>query len=121
MCVADDVDGAGVTAAGKYDESSSAKVNDEGLVVYHLRIGLPVLAVPGLVGGRHAVLELGGPVDLTGDQNGLVEQERRLSPLDEHEALHLERLLAEGGKQVWVGARDGESPSRPRIRVYDHR
>jgi hypothetical protein len=37
------------------------------------------------------VIEVGGPVDLAGDQVGPVEQQGRLSPLDHGEALALQR------------------------------
>ena len=70
LCVPDDVDGAGVRAAGHDDQAFAAHIDYEGLVVADQRVGFPRCAGPMLVGWGHAVFEVGGAVDLTGDQDG---------------------------------------------------
>ena len=62
--VPDDVDDAGVPAAGQHDETLAAQVHDESLVVEDQAVGQPFRAAPRLVGRGHTVLELGGPVHL---------------------------------------------------------
>jgi hypothetical protein len=121
LCVPDDVDGAGVPAAGHDDQSPAAHVHDEGLVVEDQRVGFPRGAGPLLVGGGHAVFEVGGAVDLAGDQDGAAGEQRRLAALDHVEALAGQRALAEGRKVVGPAAGQGEAAAGPRQRVDDHR
>src|ERR1022692_1478076 len=67
-----DVDCAGVTAAGQHQEAASPYMCDEGLVVDDQRVVLPFRPGPLLMGRWHTAFELGGPVDLSGDQNAAV-------------------------------------------------
>src|SRR5262245_9529553 len=63
------------------------------LVVEDQRVGLPVPVALGLV---QTLLEVCGQLDFAGDQHAAVEEERRLSPLDDLEALGLEQAAAQG-------------------------
>jgi hypothetical protein len=65
----DDVDHAGVAAASEHDKALAAHVDHECLVVDDRGVVLPAVAIPGLMGRRHAPLEIGGPVHLAGDQD----------------------------------------------------
>ena len=73
--VPDDVDRAGVRAAGEHHEAAPADLHDEGLIVDDQGVVLPGRAGPLLVGRGHAVLELGGPVDLPSDQHAPVREQ----------------------------------------------
>jgi uncharacterized membrane protein len=121
LCVADDVDGAGVPAAGHDDQSLAAHVHDEGLVVEDQRVGFPRCAGPVLVCRGHAVFEVGGAVDLTGDQDGAVDEQGRLAALDHVEALAGQRTFAECRPVVGPTAGPGEAAAGPHQRVDNHR
>ena len=120
--VAEDVHDARVAAAGEDDEALAAHVRDQRLVVEDQRVGLPAAVAVGLETAG-PLLELGRAVDLAGDQQRAVEQERRLPLLDDLEARALERALARrrqldrrrcrasrpgGGSR----SRDGSAPAR---------
>jgi hypothetical protein len=64
-------------------------VHHERLVVEYQRIGLPAPVPLGFVIG-HALFEVGGAVDLAGDENAVIQKERWLAAL-ESEALHVVR------------------------------
>jgi hypothetical protein len=64
--VVQDVDDAGVSAAGQDDETVSAQHRHEGLIVEDQRVGLPPTMPVGLV-PRKAAFEFRGPVDFAGD------------------------------------------------------
>jgi len=117
--VPDDVDGAGVAAAGHDDQSLAAQVHHQGLVVQDQRVGFPGGAGPVLVGGGHAVFEVGGAVDLAGDQDGAVEEQGRLAAPDHVEALAGQRVLAEGGPVAGPAAGPGQAAAGPHQRVDD--
>ncbi len=68
---------------------STLDVGDQRLVVEDQRVGLPVAVAVGLE-QRVSALELGRAVDLAGDEQRAVEQERRLPLLDDVEAGALE-------------------------------
>ena len=121
LCVADDVDGAGVPAAGHDDQPLAAHVHDEGLVVEDQRVGFPRCAGPVLVCWGHAVFEVGGAVDLTGDQDGAVDEQGRLAALDHVEALAGQRTFAECRPVVGPAAGQGEAAAGPHQRVDNHR
>src|SRR6185437_13402242 len=120
LCVADDVDGAGVPAAGDDDQSLAAHVHDEGLVVEDQRVGFPRGAGPVLVCGGHAVFEVGGAVNLTGDQEGAVGEQGRLAALDHLEAVAGQRMFAECRPVVGPTAGQGEAAAGPHQRVDNH-
>src|SRR6266481_4698125 len=121
LCVADDVDGAGVPAAGHDDQSLAAHFRDQGLVVEDQRVGFPRCAGPVLVCRGHAVFEVGGAVDLTGDQDGAAGEQGRLAALDHVEALAGQRSFAECRPVVGPAAGQGEAAAGPRQRVDNHR
>lgn len=122
LCVPDDVDGAGVAAAGHDDQSLAARVRDEGLVAEDQRVGFPRCAGPVLVCWGHAVFEAGGAVDLTGDQDGAVDEQGRLAALDHVEALAGQRMLAECRPVVGPAAGQGQAaagPGRDQSNLHD--
>ena len=65
---------------------TATDIDDEGLVVEDQGVGLPAMLAVRLVGGK-AVLEVGRAVDLAGDQQAVVEEDRWLTPLDHREPL----------------------------------
>jgi hypothetical protein len=69
----------------------------------------------------HAVFEVGGAVDLTGDQDGAAGEQGRLAALDHVEALAGQRTLAERRPVVGSAAGQGESAAGPHQRVDNHR
>ena len=73
--VPDDVDDAGVAAPGEHHESLVPDMQDDCLVVVYGLVGVPAAVLPLLVRGRHTDVEVGGPIDLAGDQQLAVEQE----------------------------------------------
>ena len=81
-------------AAGEHDEALAADVDHQRLLVEDRRVGLPPPVAPGLVVG-HPALEVGGAVDLPGDEHRAVEQQRGLPALDHLEALGLQRRAAQ--------------------------
>ena len=83
--IAQDVDDPRVAAAGQDNEAMASDGGHERLVVEDQRVGLPGSVPVRLVDGEPA-LELGRAVDLTGDQQRPVEQERRLLLLDDVKA-----------------------------------
>jgi MFS family permease len=92
-----DVDRPRVPAAGEHDQAAVADVHDQRLVVDHQRVVGPGHAVPRLVRGGHPALEVGGAVDLAGDQHAAVHEQRRLTPLDEREPLAVQGAGAQRG------------------------
>ena len=68
--VANDVDNAGMAAPGHHDQTLAADMDHESLIIDDLGVVVPVIAVPGLMGRRHAPLELGGAIHLPGYQDG---------------------------------------------------
>ena len=91
-------------------------MQDDCLIVVHGMVGLPATVLPFLMGGGHAHLEVGGPVDLAGDQQLAVQQERRLPVLDDHEPHALDRLPARVG-QFERPIRSDQAAFGPEIRV----
>jgi hypothetical protein len=83
--VADDIDDPGVAAPRKHHQPVTGDMDDEGLIVEDERVGCP-----GPIGERlmkrHAVFEVGGAIDLAGDQHGIVEQQRGLAAFDDFQA-----------------------------------
>jgi hypothetical protein len=73
--VSHDVDRTRVPAAGQHHQSSAADMHDQGLVVDDQRVVAPLLSGPGLVGRRHAALEVGGAIDLARDEHAPVHQQ----------------------------------------------
>jgi hypothetical protein len=59
------------------------------------------------------VLELGGPVDLAGDQQAVVDEQRGLAALDDGEPLAGQRSPAEGGQGLGLAPGDGDPPTGP--------
>src|SRR6185312_15186676 len=118
--VAADVDDARVPAAGQHDQSATGNVRDQRLVVEDERVGLPAVAAPSLV-DREATFEVGGAVNLTGDQHRAVEQERRLPLLDDVEPGVLQRAAAGGRKQNRLATGNGQTALRPELGMDDHR
>ncbi len=82
-----DVHRAAVTAPRQYDKSLASNMDDECLVIEHQPIVPPLLAVPRLMRRRHPSLELSGAIDLAGYEDGAVDEQRRLPPLDDFETL----------------------------------
>src|SRR6188472_3909663 len=111
--MADDVDSTGVPAAGEDDQPALADVYDEGLVVDHQGIVLPGLAGPRLMRGRHAVFEVGHAVDLAGDQDAPVDEQRGLLPLDESETFGGQRARIEGRHLRGLGTRWDQPAAGP--------
>ena len=70
-------------------------LDDERLIIEYQRVGSPCRVGPALMRWGHAAFEVGSPVDLAGDQDRAVEQERWLTALDHIEALACERTLAQ--------------------------
>src|SRR5438270_10953672 len=81
LSVKQHVDRAGVRTAREDHQAAVTHVDDERLVIPDHRIGLPAIAVPRLV-DRKAGFELGDPLDLSGNQNGSIEQQAVRSLLD---------------------------------------
>lgn len=83
--LADDIDDPGVAAPRKHHQPVTGDMDDEGLIVEDERVGCP-----GPIGERlmkrHAVFEVGGAIDLAGDQHGIVEQQRGLAAFDDFQA-----------------------------------
>src|SRR5215469_9102641 len=121
LCVADDVDSASVPAAGHDDQALVAHVHDEGLVVEDQRVRFPLCAGPVLVCRGHAVFEVGCAVDLTGDQDGAVDEQGRLATLDHFEAFAGQRTFAECRPVVEPAAGQGKAAACPHQRVENHR
>jgi len=69
-------------AARHDDESFALHVDYHVLVVPDHRIGFPSLRRTDIV-DREALLKLGHALDLTGDEDGVVQQQRLASLLDE--------------------------------------
>ena len=78
------------------------------------------LVVPRLVGRRHAGFEVGGAVDLAGDEHAAVDQQRGLTALDDLEPLALQGPAAQGRQLHGLGTRDGQPPAGPGQRVDGH-
>jgi MFS family permease len=95
--VPDDVHRARVPAPGDDDQPAPAHVDDQRLVVDHQRVVRPLLPVPRLVGGRHPALEVGGAVDLAGEEHAAVDEQRRLAALDHREPLAVQGAGAQRG------------------------
>jgi hypothetical protein len=68
----------------------------------------------------HAVFEVGGAVDLPGDQDRAVDEQRRLAALDHVEAFAGQRTFAECRPVVGLTAGRGEAAA-PHQRVDNHR
>src|SRR3954470_7661739 len=83
--VTQDVDDPRVAAARQNDEALAADGGHERLVVENQGVGLPGSVPVRLVTWKPA-LEIGSAVDLTGDEQRPVEQERRLLLFDDVEA-----------------------------------
>ncbi|WP_223280880.1 hypothetical protein [Streptomyces antnestii] len=64
----------------------------------------PAVPVPGLVGRRHAVLELGDAVHLAADQDA-AGQQRRLPPLDHLEPFAFQRASGQRGQLQTLAGR----------------
>ena len=90
LCVPHDIDDAGVTTAGEDHEAATVEAHHDRLVVEDQRVRLPAAVDVRLV-TREAGLERRRAIDLTGHEHRAVEQERRLSFLDDLEAHALER------------------------------
>src|SRR3954453_19564187 len=112
--VTQDVDDPRVAAARENDETMAADAGDERLVVENQGVGLPA-SVPVRLGAGEAALEIGGAVNLTGDEQRPVEQERRLLLFDDFEAGTAQGALA-GRRQVdRVAAREREPSPGPEL------
>ena len=92
-----DVDDAGVTTAGEDDEPAPGEAHHDRLVVEDQRVGLPAAVDVRLV-SQEAGLERRRAIDLARHEHRPVEQERRLSFLDDLEARALERGAAGRGQ-----------------------
>jgi hypothetical protein len=69
-----DVDGTGVAASGEHDQATPPHVHGERLVVEDQRIGLPAPIPVRFVEGQ-TLLEVGGAVDLAGDEDAAIQQD----------------------------------------------
>src|SRR5215831_14023020 len=107
-----DVHGAGVAAACHDHQTLVADVYNECLVVQYQRIRLPRRPGPSLMHRRHAVLEVGRPIDLTGDQDRTVQQQRWLAALDDLESLVSQRPFAQSWPFVALAAWRSEASAR---------
>ena len=67
------------------------------------------------------MLELGGSVNLSGDQHAAVRQQRRLAAFQHRQALPLQRPLAQGRHLLRLATGHGQTPAGPDQRVDDHR
>src|SRR5215472_3187567 len=114
--VAADVHDPGVPAAGDDDQALAGDVHDQRLVIEDQRVGFPGAAQPGLL-RRESRLISGGARYLAGDQDRSVEQEARLTVLDDLEAGSIQGLAARGGYLDRVAARDDHAASAPEVRV----
>src|SRR5262249_5017757 len=90
------------------------------MVVEELAVGFTRCHGPALVCWGHAVFEVGGAVDLTGAQEGAVEEQGRLAALDPLEALAGQRMLAECRPVVGPAAGPDEAAAGPHQRVDNH-
>ena len=117
--VAQDVDDAGVPAAGQDDEAASAHPRHERLVVEDQRVGLPRAVPMRLVPGEPA-FEARAAVHLAGHEQRPVEEERRLSLLHDLEARALQGAPARRGELDRVPARERETAAAPELRVDQH-
>jgi len=118
LSVKQDVDHARVRTAGDDHQAAVAHVEDECLVVPDHRIGPPTISLACLV-DRKATLELGDPLDLSGDQNRAVEQQAVRALLDHLNALGL-KIVTAGRRQSQLTARGKrDSPLTPSVGV-DH-
>src|SRR6188472_4335075 len=113
--VAERVDQSRVAAAGENDEPAPADFGDDRLVIEDQRVALPAAGSLGLMGGRGPALEAGRPIDLAGDEQRAVEQERRLLALDDLEAGTLERASAGRRKRERLAALDRDPPPGPEL------
>lgn len=68
-----------------------------------------------------ASFEPGSAVDFAGDEHGAVEEERRLTVLDDVETGALERRPAGGGQLNRVDTGDGEATPGPELGMDHHR
>src|SRR5437588_9364277 len=93
LSVKHDVDHACVRTPRDDHQSAVAHVEDECLVVPDHRIRQPAVPVARLV-DRKAALELGDPLDLSGDKNRAVEQQAVRAVLDHVKTLSLKVVTA---------------------------
>ena len=116
-----DVDGSGVAATGEDHQPATAHVDHQCLVVDDIGI---VVATPCRSQASWAAgmpsLVLGGSVDLAGDQDTVVNQERWLTPLYEREAFGFQSPPAQRRHLQRLGAGDGQSAAGPGHRVHHH-
>src|SRR6202034_4374246 len=93
LSVTQDVDRARVRTAGEDHQAAVAHVDDKCLVIPDHRIGPPTIALARLM-DRKAGFELGDPLDLSGDQNGAIEQQALRALLDHLQPLSLKIVPA---------------------------
>ncbi len=118
--VPDDVDDPGVAAAGEHDEPAVPDVDDDRLVVVHDLVRPPGAVAERLVRRRHAGLERRRAVDLAGDQQHPVQQERRLPAFHDREPGTLDSGPARRRQLQRPVGRD-DPPAEPEVRVQEHR
>jgi len=75
--VAQRVDDAGVAAACEHHQALAAYLGDERLVVENELVRLPAAVAVGLMARSETLLEARRSIDLAGDKQCVVEQERR--------------------------------------------
>ena len=112
--VTQNVDHAGVRAAGDDHQALATHVDDERLVVPDHRVGLPSGTVARLV-DRQAGFELGHSLDLPGDEDGAVEQEALRALLDDLEPLGFEVVPAWRRQADFAARRKDDSAFAPGI------
>src|SRR5947209_3887460 len=120
LSVKQHVDRAGVRTAREDHQAAVAHVDNERLVIPDHRIGLPAIAVPRLV-DRKATLELGDPLDLSGNQNGAIEQQAVRALLDHLKPLRLKILTARRRQSQLAARGKGNSSLAPSIGVNHQR
>src|SRR4029079_7920187 len=118
--VPDYVDDPGVTASGQHHEAATRQAHHNRLVIEDQRVGLPAAVNIGFV-SLEARLERRRAIDLARHDYRAVEQERRLSFLDDLESRALQRRAAGRGQLGRIEAGDRYAPTPPEVRVYQHR
>ena len=84
-----DVHRTGMPTSGHHDKPPASDMHHQRLLVGNQRIRFPPPVAPGFMVGK-TPLEFRGAVNLAGDQNRTIEEQRRLPPFDYLEALGLQ-------------------------------
>jgi hypothetical protein len=109
-----------VSAAGHQDQSAPPDMHHQRLFVENLGVGLPAAVAPRVVAG-HPALEVGGAVDLSGDQHRTVQEQRRLPALDHFEAFRFQGGATQSRHIPMSLARQCDPASAPHQWVDGHR